>query len=393
MIIKKYLAKDMNEAMNKIRQDLGKEAVIVSQRKIKKPGVLGFFSKKIIEITAAVDRVKKSEYFSDENSNISESVEALKKLIGSDKFAEKNTAEDKFQKSINHYTYDNAANSKVDLQASLIKEMSEMKKMLSNLTAGSNSMVKEESKLTKALLENDVRDNIVQQIIMEINNITDEKDEFEKAKTVLSNFIKVTNPKLEGPVVLVGPTGVGKTTTIAKLAGKLALIEKKKVGLITIDTYRIGAVEQLKTYAEIMNIPFKVVMTIKEMESAVEDMKECDVILIDTTGRSSKNVMQISELRAYIEKINSNNIHLVISCTTKAKDINNIVKGYGVLNYENVIITKMDETSTYGSILNIVSSAKKPISFITTGQSVPDDIKTLSSIELTKLILGEDSIC
>lgn len=102
--------------------------------------------------------------------------------------------------------------------------------------------------------------------------------------------------------VLVGPTGVGKTTTIAKLAGKLSLIDKKKVGLITIDTYRIGAVEQLKTYADIMNIPFKVVFSIKDMEKAIIDLDYCDVILVDTTGRSSKNMMQISELRAFIEK-------------------------------------------------------------------------------------------
>ena len=296
MIIKKYLAKDMNEALNKIRQELGKEAVIVSQRKIKPPGMFGIFSKKVVEVTAAVDKIKRNDSYKYEKQDVSESVEALKRLIGSQRFQEKKNLDVKPE----------VEKPESDIQNNIIKEMSEMKQMLSNLTAVSNNKVRQQSRVEKVLLENDVRDNIVQEIVSEINGMKDERDEFEKAREVLSNFIQVNTPKIAGPVVLVGPTGVGKTTTIAKLAGKLALIEKKKVGLITIDTYRIGAVEQLKTYAEIMNIPFKVVMTIKEMESAVEDMKGCDVILIDTTGRSSKNVMQISELRAYIEKINSN---------------------------------------------------------------------------------------
>jgi flagellar biosynthesis protein FlhF len=220
----------------------------------------------------------------------------------------------------------------------------------------------------------------------------DRKDE-EKLKEVVQNMIKVDKKKLAHVAVLVGPTGVGKTTTIAKLAGRLALMEKKKIGLITIDTYRIGAVEQLRTYADIMNIPFKVVFTIKDMEKATEDMKNCDTILIDTTGRNSKNKMQISELRAFIDKVKTDNIHLVISCTTKDRDVDAIVNGYKQLNYNNIIITKLDETCTYGSILNILQSAKKPISFVTTGQNVPEDIKTMSSEELTKLVLGEDIVC
>lgn len=206
-------------------------------------------------------------------------------------------------------------------------------------------------------------------------------------------MISISKAEMKGPIVLVGPTGVGKTTTIAKLAGKFSLIDKKRVGLITIDTYRIGAVEQLKTYADIMNIPFKVIFTLNQIETALESMKDCDVILIDTTGRSSKNIMQISELRAFVEKIKTDNIHLVLSCTTKNKDIDSIVQGYSVLGYNNIIITKLDETSTYGSILNILYSAKKPLSFITTGQNVPEDIKNISASEISSLILGEDSIC
>ena len=227
----------------------------------------------------------------------------------------------------------------------------------------------------------------------EINDKVDGTFDINKLKDVISSDIEVSCDDLSGNVVLVGPTGVGKTTTIAKLAGNLSLVKKKKVGLITVDTYRIGAVEQLKTYAEIMNIPFEVVITIKEMEKAINKMKDCDVVLIDTTGRSSKNKMQISELRAFVDKANATSINVVISATTKNKDIKTILEGYRILNYDKVIITKLDETSVYGSIYNISKIANKPIRYVTTGQNVPDDIKDFSKEEAIKLVFGEESVC
>ena len=221
-------------------------------------------------------------------------------------------------------------------------------------------------------------------------------------RDIFERDILVTTGSFNGKVALVGPTGVGKTTTIAKLAGRLSLVDKKKVGLITIDTYRIGAIEQLKTYAEIMNIPFRVVITIKEMGEAIEAMEDCDVILIDTTGRSSKNTMQISELRAFIEKAEPDYVNMVISATTKNRDIKTILNGYSHLEYDGVIVTKLDETTVYGSIYNIAKRSNKPVNFITTqaplsymtfGQNVPDDIKVPSKEELARFILGEETVC
>ena len=245
--------------------------------------------------------------------------------------------------------------------------------------------------------EEKIRDNtkpLKEDSFLVVISVKDKIDEaVEILRDIFERDILVTNKGLKGKVVLVGPTGVGKTTTIAKLAGRLALVEKKKVGLITIDTYRIGAIEQLKTYAEIMNIPFKVVITIKEMEDAIESMSDCDVVLIDTTGRSSKNTMQISELRAFVQKAEPDYVNMVISATTKNKDIKSILKGYSELEYGSVIITKLDETTVYGSIYNISRNANKPVSFITTGQNVPDDIKVSTKEELTRFILGEETLC
>lgn len=345
MIIKRYIVNNLNEAMIKIKQDLGAEALIISQRKIKKPGIKGFFSKKVYEVTAALE---------------------------SDKPV-----------------------SKPDYSLNVIKEVRDMKEMLNNVikTGNSSNATAPVSELSKILSSFDLNDKTIEKIMERYNTLQGNLEQNEKLQIVLKNMVMVDEVRKSRIEVLVGPTGVGKTTTIAKLAGRFSLYDHLKVGLITIDTYRIGAVEQLKTYAEIMNIPFKVVMNLKEIETAIKEMKSCDVILVDTTGRSSKNAMQISELRAYISKMKADSIYLVMSCTTKNSDIDMITKGYKELNYSGIILTKLDETSTYGSILNILESSGKPLSYVTTGQNVPDDIRILTADEISKIILGVDEPC
>lgn len=388
MVIKKYIVSNMNEALTRIRHELGRDAVIISQRKIKKPGIKGLFSGKQIEVTAAIENYSKDNQ--DNSVKMNDSINDLKRIMNKEIENKKNAKDSQekkpskeektFKKDVIEVAVDNSE---------LENEVKAMKVLLNKVIENTTKGEPEKDELLGLLEDTDIDVDFYNEFKEKLN----EDNIKESLKELIRNELLISDEELKGNIVLIGPTGVGKTTTIAKLAGRLALIEKKKVGLITVDTYRIGAVEQLKTYAEIMNIPFKVVITTKEMEQAVDSMSDCDVVLIDTTGRSSKNSMQLSELRAFVEKAKADSISVVISATTKNKDIKTILEGYRELNYDKVIVTKLDETTTYGALYNIQRSATKPLRYITTGQNVPDDIKVPTMEEVLGFIFGEESLC
>lgn len=191
---------------------------------------------------------------------------------------------------------------------------------------------------------------------------------------------------------LVGPTGVGKTTTIAKLAANFRLRENRRVALITVDTYRIAAVEQLRTYADIIELPMHVVSTPREMRDAVKDFTGFDLILIDTAGRSPKDEIKIRELRTLLNEAHADEIHLVLSSVASAKTLLQTLEQFRTVGPTALVLTKLDEAPSFGGLLPILRSSGLPVSYLTNGQNVPDDIEVAQPPRLARLILGIDKV-
>ena len=189
-------------------------------------------------------------------------------------------------------------------------------------------------------------------------------------------------------VALIGPTGVGKTTTIAKLAANYRLKEKSRVGLITVDTYRIAAVEQLRTYADIIDLPMQVVSTPREMREAVRRMDDLDLVLMDTAGRSPKDEVKIQELKAFLTEAAADEVHLVLSSVAGARSLEQTAQRFAAVGTTALVLTKLDEATGLGNVLPLLRSSKLPLSYLTNGQNVPDDIETADAHRVARLILA-----
>ena len=213
---------------------------------------------------------------------------------------------------------------------------------------------------------------------------------------MLESEIPVTGPIQVSPgrrrlAALVGPTGVGKTTTIAKLAANYRLKEKRDVGLITVDTYRIAAVEQLRTYADIIDLPMQVVSTPREMREAVRRLEGLDLVLIDTAGRSPRDEIKIQELKSFLTEAGADEVHLVLSSVAAARTLELTAERFASVGTTSIIFTKLDEATGLGNLLPVVRQSGLPLSYLTNGQSVPDDIETADPRRFTRLLLATDN--
>jgi flagellar biosynthesis protein FlhF len=248
------------------------------------------------------------------------------------------------------------------------------------------------------LIEAELEERIAQEFIEHLRaettvDLTDIFAMRAEVTRLVESEIQVSGPLRasagEGRVVaLVGPTGVGKTTTIAKLAANYRLRENKTVGLITVDTYRIAAVEQLRTYAEIIDLPMEVVSTPREMREAIARMRSLDLVLMDTAGRSPRDEVRIQELRTILAEANPAEVHLVLSAVSGAKSLATTAERFATVGTTAMIVTKLDEATGMGNLLSVCRGSGLPISYVTDGQNVPDDIRVAQKRPLAQQILG-----
>ncbi|MGB3259921.1 flagellar biosynthesis protein FlhF [Paenisporosarcina sp.] len=380
MRLKTYTVHNVTQAIPMIKRDLGEDALILNTKKVKIGGFLGFFQKERLEVIAAVETIASEK--KDRIETIHTESESIKENEVS--------------------VLDETENPLVQKDENLDELLNELKSLKQFMfQAIDEDRLPETLKaLRKKLLSQGVTDEIQSELLGKLMLVLNEHPNYTEEKIhalARKEIIKLINAHKKRPsrrkvdiICFIGPTGVGKTTTIAKIAADYLLNEEKKVGLITSDTYRIAAVEQLKTYAGILNMPIRVVESSADLKAAMDDLSDCDIILMDTAGRNYQQQQYIDDLKEMLSEKMKIQINLVLSLTAKYEDMKKIIDNFETIVMDQLILTKKDETSSSGAILNLIYDYSIPIRYIANGQNVPDDILTVTPELIANFVLGED---
>lgn len=425
MTIKKFQGNTEEEATTRAKMELGLDAVVMNVKEVRPKGFLRVFKKNSYEVTAAIE----------EKENPVDSKAALRNMqkmhetisVSADEPIQIPPVSD--GSSMNQSQAEQQAIEFIKRNADLLKkddteERERLEEKLENLQSilekqmaaekkpeeDSKNFVKQDPKtneslsfikvLYETLIDNEVHEKYVNQIMDELEKVNWNGNSMDY---ILSNvyqkmILKFGQPRgldLSGKkpkvIFFVGPAGVGKTTTLAKIASKLKVEQGKKVAFMTADTYRIAAAEQLRTYANILDTSLTIIYSAEELNQGIEQLSDYDIILVDTAGFSHKNEDLKEDVKNLIQSIDSkynSEVYLVLSATTKYRDLLKIADVYKEISEYRIIFTKLDETTTYGNILNIKLYSGAEVSYITNGQNVPDDIELFNSQKIVKRLLG-----
>ncbi|HEY9720667.1 MAG TPA: flagellar biosynthesis protein FlhF [Oscillatoriaceae cyanobacterium] len=465
MKIRQYTAATMQEAILKIKVDLGPDAVILHTRKFKRGGVLGFFAQDMVEVLAAIDpkggeKEGREEKKNDRDRGERDDWEREKAELAAEALAVvRQRAESRSNEPVELGPYATArvpepkpeprpelvyarqepapaprvmeeahvrpaaaletqpvaapaAVALLEDNDKLAGEVQELKSTVSDLKGMLITIVGQLEnqprnpvqfptllqKVYDKLCERDVDPSIARGLVVYLQNEQPHLKSYEllveALESPISGLIQTAGPLKPVPgeqkiVALVGPTGVGKTTTLAKMAANFTLAREASLAMLTIDTYRVAAIEQLKTYGDIIGLPVEVVLTPQGLKDALRTHQEKNMILIDTAGRSPYNRMHLNELKSFLDISPKRETHLVLSSTTRLADLKRIVRNFGNTGVDRLIFSKTDETDAVGGIISIAHETGLPVSYITTGQSVPDDIMIADSTEMARMLIQE----
>ena len=415
MIIKKFQGKTEEDAIALAKKELGEGVIVMNVKNVKHKGLFAAFKKPIVEVTVALE--EESERF----QSVKRDPAPLTKTTESG--LQKNTpitdAWQKGEKGVYERSEAQigAIGEKLDsLQTLLVQQLNKPetvkqpepeKEVPQKETIPEKAVEEKDAELVKfmkllynVMIENEVDEKYVNQMMDEVEKVHKPNMPFDYAlaNTYQKMILKFGTPEeikpaQKGPKVVffVGPTGVGKTTTIAKIASAFSVEDKKKVALLTADTYRIAAAEQLRTYANILEVPFRVIYTIEELENALGDFKDFDYIFVDTAGHSHQNQAQKEAMTAFVKCVDGlveKEVFLVLSATTKYRDLLSIADSYKEMADYKLIFTKLDETTAFGNLLNVKLYTGATLSYVTCGQNVPDDIERFNPQKTVKQLLS-----
>jgi flagellar biosynthesis protein FlhF len=402
MKIKKYLVKSIEEAISQIKKDLGKDAYILSQKKVVKRGKLNLSNVEMIEVTAAVENAKtdkddisaallskKYNYASPEGKN-QEKENIFAKLRPNPVSASPLLTDSASRSNVSEHSPLELSEIKNELQP-LTREMAEIKKLLRATNTGFDGYTEFKGvffDLYLDLVENGVEKKLAGKFIHSLQyqtdaeNISDINVIRKQLFNLLTSSISLPAPlKLEKGkrkvVVMMGPTGSGKTTTIAKLCSYFKLMENRKVALMTIDSYRIGAEAHLRTYAEILDVPFYSVYNERDLRFRLNQLTNYDLVFVDTTGRSPNDKKGLYIMEKHLTGIpeHEKEVFLILSASTKSSDLYHTYQKYSLFKPDKFIFSKIDESLSLGNIFNLKVKTDIPAAYFTTGQRVPEDIE------------------